>query len=412
MTTTDIDTPAVAGGSPAKKTPFNKSKRYGEEELAELRAAIDQGTLFYAQGQKVKQMEQDFAAAVGAKHAIATSSGTASIHAAMIAAGISPGDEVIVPPVTDMGSIIPVMFQGAVPVFADLDPHTYNLHPDAVEKVITEKTRAILPVHLAGVACDMTGLKRVADKHSLVMIEDCAQAHGTQYDGKPVGTIGEIGCFSFNEFKHIACGDGGVVVTNDETLAKRLRLATDKCYDRTAGAATRNATFLANNYRMSELQGAVALAQLKKLPSIVERRRDWATKLAAQIDDLPGLHLPQVPENSSPSWWFYMMRVVPQKLRADADQFANALRKEGLPVSAHYIGQCIYEYPMFTEHTAFARGGHPFERHTYAKGACPVAEEILDTCVILHLNENYNEQDLEETVLAIRRTATWFHRTQ
>ncbi|HXF64870.1 MAG TPA: DegT/DnrJ/EryC1/StrS family aminotransferase, partial [Caldilineaceae bacterium] len=341
-------------------------------------------------------------------YAIATSSGTATIHAALIAAGISPGDEVIVSPITDMGSIAPILFQGAVPVFADLHPQTYTLDPAAVEAVITPQTRAILAVHLAGNACPMDELLEIAERHDLIVIEDCAQAFGATYKGRPIGAIGRIGCFSYNEFKHISCGDGGLAVTNDERLALRLRLATDKCYNRTAQGAERNPVFLANNYRMTELQGAVALAQLKKLDDIVARRRRWCSALSEQLAGLPGIDLPQVTPGCEPSWWFYMLRVRPDELGADADEFAAALQAEGLRASAHYIGHCIYEYPIFVEHSAFERGEHAYMRRDYGKGLCPQAEAILETCVMLAIHQAYTETDLAETVQGVRRVAKWF----
>lgn len=405
---TAADLPAIAGGTPAKQTPYGAERRYGEEELGELEEALKQGTLFYAQGQKVHQLEEAFARKNGVAFAVATSSGTATIHAAMIAAGISPGDEVIVSPITDMGSLVPILYQGAVPVFADLDPHTYTIAPDSVESLITDKTQAILAVHLAGNACHLDELQVIAENNDLTLIEDCAQAFGCTYKGQPIGTIGHMGCFSYNEFKHISCGDGGIAVTNDEDLAVRLRLATDKCYNRNAEGTMRNPVFLANNYRMTELQGAVAVAQLHKLDHIVARRQGWCKALSQALQDLPGLALPQETPGCTSSWWFYMMRVIPETLGADADEFAAALQAEGLRASAHYIGQCIYEYPIFVEHSAFERGEHPYQLREYGKGLCPEAEAILDTCIILQINQAYTDTDRAETAHAIRRVVNWF----
>lgn len=408
MTATALDTPAVAGGEPAKKTPFGREKRYGEDELQELREALDQGTLFYTQGKKVKQLEADFAQKNGVRFGIACTSGTAGIHAAMIAAGISPGDEVITAPITDMGSLTPILFQGAVPVFADLHPTSYVMTPETVEAVITPRTRAVLAVHLWGNACELKGLRALCQRHNLTLIEDCAQAFGCRYDGKPIGTWGEMGCFSLNEFKHIGCGDGGIVLTDDEKLASRLRLATDKCYSREPNATQRNPVFLANNYRMTELQGAVAVAQLRKLDSIVERRQEWCGELSRRLRSVEGITLPEPTPGCEPSWWFYMMRVVPETLGADADTFAAALRAEGLPTGAHYIGAPIYAYPIFTEHSAFPRGKHAYQEREYRLGLCPETEAILNTCVILSINEAYTPTDLDETARAVRRVAEWF----
>jgi perosamine synthetase len=307
-----------------------------------------------------------------------------------------------------MGTVIPVLFQGAVPVFVDLDPRTYNLDPSAVEKAITPKTKAIIPVHLAGNACDLKALRKIADDHKLWLIEDCAQAHGCTYDGKPVGTLGEFGCFSYNEFKHISCGDGGVTVTNDEKLAAKLRLSTDKAYNRAPGVTRRDATFLAANYRMTELQGAVALAQLAKLDHIVTSRRSWCERLTRRLSSFPGLSLPKTQEGCEHSYWFYMLRVQPKELGATADEFAKALAAEKLPAAAHYIQRPIYQYPLFTDHSAFEHGDHAFKRIDYKSVKCPVAEEILATCVIIAVNEGYTDQDLEETVKGFERVVHWF----
>ena len=402
------DLPAIAGGAPAKRTPWGHEQRYGEEELQELKEALARDFLFYAGGTKVAKLEEDFARKNGVRFAVACSSGTSAVHSAMIALGISPGEEVIVPPITDMGSVIPILYQGGIPVFVDLHPYSYALQPEKVEEAITDRTRAVLAVHLWGNACDLDALCDICDRHGLALVEDCAQGFGCLYRGKPIGTFGKIGCFSLQNSKHISCGDGGLTITDDEELAKRLRLAMDKCYSRDVSAAIRTPHFLANNYRMTELQGAVAVAQLRKLDSIVERRRKWCTALSERLESVPGITLPTPTPGCDPSWWFYMLRVQPEILGVDADAFAEALRAEGLSAGAHYIGQCIYEYPIFVNHSAFERGTHPYAQRQYGKGLCPTAEAIVETCVILPVNQAYTEADLEETAHAVRRVSRWF----
>jgi dTDP-4-amino-4,6-dideoxygalactose transaminase len=399
---------AIAGGEPAKKTPYGSGKRYGSEELQELKEALDQNSLFYAHGRKVHELEEEFARFCGTRFAIATSSGTASIHTAMIALGISPGDEVITSPITDMGSVIAILFQGGVPVFADINPETHVLSPEAVEAAITPRTRAVLAVHLWGNACDLDRLGEICRRRQLHLIEDCAQAYCCQYNGRYTGTFGIAGCFSLNEFKHISCGDGGLVITDDEELAIRLRLATDKGYDRRPGATTRNPDFLAANYRMTELQGAVARAQLRKLPSIVARRREWCTRLLSEISGLDCLQMPSVTPGCDPSWWFLMFRVVPGRMGVSADEFARALQAEGIPAAAHYIGRCIYEYDLFVNHSAFANSEHPFKSQQYGPGICPRAEELLRDAIVIPVNENYTMLDCEETAAGIRKCAAYF----
>lgn len=400
--------PAIAGGVASKKSPYTREQRYGADELAELQEALDQQSLFFAHGSKVRSLETEYAAYTRLDFGVATSSGTATIHAALIAAGISPGDEVIVPPITDMGSIVPVLYQGAIPVFADLDPETANLDPAAVEANLTDKTRAIMAVHLAGNACEMKALTSIAKARGISIIEDCAQAHGCTYDGKLVGSFGVAGCFSFNEFKHISCGDGGIVVTSDATFAKRCRLAIDKCYTRDAGVARRVPTFLGNNYRMTELQAAVARAQLRKLDGIVSRRRSWCSALSQRLKGIAGLHLPKITEGCDPSWWFYLMRVDRSKMVASVDDIAKALRAEGVPVNAHYIAEPIYQYPLFENHSAFEHAEHPFKAREYGRGLCPNAEAILNSCMTLSVNEAYSQQDLTETVTAFQKVFNWY----
>jgi perosamine synthetase len=247
----------------------------------------------------------------------------------------------------------------------------------------------------------------LAAEKNLILIEDCAQAHGCKYSGKAVGNFSDYGCYSFNEFKHISCGDGGVVITNDEKIATKLRLATDKGYSRIPGAQ-RSPQFLANNYRMTELQGAVAIAQLKKLPGIVQRRQKWCGGLRERLKSLPGITQPAITPGCEPSWWFYLMRVKEQELGATTDEFTAALKAEGLPVGAHYIGKCIYEYDLFTNHSAFDHAPHAFVEREYRKGLCPVAEEILATCVMLSINEAYSNEDLNETAIGVERVVNWF----
>ncbi|HEY1683747.1 MAG TPA: DegT/DnrJ/EryC1/StrS family aminotransferase [Tepidisphaeraceae bacterium] len=407
MQAADLEKPAIAGGTPIRTTPFVPPNRYGPDELREVQSALEQGTLFYAQGKKVKQFEAEFAAQLGFSHGVATSSGTAGIHAALISAGISPGDEVIVPPITDMGSIVPILYQGAIPVFADLDLKSGTLLPESVEKNLTTKTRAIIAVQLAGNACDMDALTAIAAKKQLTLIEDCAQAHGTKYHGKAVGHFGACGCYSFNEFKHVSCGDGGIVVTNNAEFARRLRLATDKAYSREPGVS-RSPEFLANNYRMTELQGAVALAQTRKINNIVARHHAWCSQLTQRLQECRGLSLPTPTPGCEHSYWFYLMRVLPE-LGADASEFAAALKAEGLPASAHYIAKPIYEYPLFLNHSAFAHAAHPFIERKYYTGLCPNAEEILRTCVNLQIHQAYGPEELDTFVRAITRVVNWFN---
>ena len=408
-----MEKPAILGGPKAKKTPYGSGNRYGEEEMKELREALEQGSLFYAHGEKVNELCRRFAKMYGKKHCVATSSGTAAIHVALAAAGVGPGDEVITGPITDMGTLVGILYQNAIPLFADVDPHTYNMLPSSIEERITERTRAILLVHLAGNPCEMDAIVKLARSTGVTLIEDCAQSYLSLYRGRPVGTFGEMGCFSLNEFKHISCGDGGMVVTDDDELARKFALYADKCYDRTPGAP-RNPAFLAPNYRMTELQGAVALAQLEKLEGICEKRNGLGDMLSSLIERVPAVHPHKVLPGDRCTYWFYMFRTEPERLGVEAETFASGLRAEGVRAAVGYIDRPVYLWTVLKERAAYARTNCPWECPAYAgaveyeEGLCPNAEAVLRTGVRVPINEFHTETDIEETALAIHKVASHY----
>ncbi len=407
---------ALFGGEKAKKTAFGTGKRFGEEELQQLKEALDQNTLFYWSGTKVKEMNRKFAEMYGSEYSVATSSGTASIHVALGTVGVTAGDEVITSPITDMGSVIGILYQNAIPIFADLDPHTYNLDPKSVEEKITDKTKAILVVHLAGNPADMDAIMEIARKHNVKVIEDCAQSYMSYYKGKLAGTIGDIGCFSLNDFKHISAGDGGMVLVNDEeTYVRAFRFA-DKNYNRFSKDpdATRRIDFLAPNYRMSELQGAVGIAQLDKLESICERRNVYGERISEGIKDLPGIYIPKIEDGNKSSYWFYMFRINEEEAGVSRNEFSKALAAEGVPNQAGYIPACVYEYDMFKNKNAYDGTDCPWGCKYYGKeieyktGMCPTAEEILSTAIRLTVNEFYTMEDADDVIQAIRKVANYY----
>ena len=227
-TDNEADKLALDGGKKAVSRSMPKPKRWGEPELQQLGAAVKQDSLYYWNNAQTKLLMERFRAVYGHKYVQPCSSGSASLHIAVAAAGIAPGDEVITSGITDIGTVIGVLFQQAVPVFADLEPQTGCLDPADVERKITPKTKAIIAVHLAGNPCKLAELKEIADKHKLILIEDCAQAWGALYRGKPISSVGQIGCFSLQDSKHIACGDGGVATSGDEKFGPLLIKFGDK----------------------------------------------------------------------------------------------------------------------------------------------------------------------------------------
>ena len=407
---------ALFGGEKAKKTPFGTGMRFGDEELKQLKEALDQNTLFYWFGNKTKEFTKKFADLYGVEHCVTTSSGTAAIHVALGALGVTAGDEVITSPITDMGSVIGILYQNAIPIFADLDPHTYNLDPKSVEEKITDKTKAIVVVHLAGNAADMDAIMDIAKKHNVKVVEDCAQSYLCYYKGRLAGTIGDIGCFSLNDFKHISAGDGGMCIMNGEELYRKAFRFADKNYDRFSKdpAATRRIEYLAPNYRISELQSAVGIAQLDKLKSICDRRNAYGTKISEGIKDLPGVYIPTIEEGNKSSYWFYMLRIDEKEAGVNRDEFSKALAAEGVPNQPGYIPACVYEYDMFKNKNAYNGTHSPFDSKYYGKdieyykGMCPTAEEILNTAVRLNVNEFYTDRDAEEVVEAVRKVSKYY----
>lgn len=407
---------AIFGGEKVKSTPFGTGKRFNGNELKYLQEALEQNTLFYWSGKKVKEFTQKYADFCGAKYGVSCSSGTAAIHAALGAVGVTAGDEVITSPITDMGSVIGILYQNAIPIFADLDPLTHNMDAADIERKITSKTKAILVVHLSGNAADMDAIMDVARRHNVKVVEDCAQSYMCFYKGRMAGTIGDIGCFSLNDFKHISAGDGGICVTSDELLYDRLIRFVDKGYNRLAptAAGLRAVEYLCPNYRMTELQGAVALAQLEKLEWICAQRNAFGEALTAGIRDLPGIMPPKVLEGGKSSYWFYMFRIDEKAAKVSRDEFSKALAAEGIPNQAGYIPTCVYEYDIFANRNAFPGSHLPFTINhgeneiTYHKGLCPMAEEILQTAIRLTINEFYTPQDLADMIAAIRKISDFY----
>jgi len=403
---------ALLGGPKTKTTPFGSGKRFGFEEAKELLEALEQNTLFYHFGGKVKQFLHDFNELYGVPYSVATSSGTASIHVALGAAGITVGDEVITSPITDQGTVVGILYQNAIPVFADLDPHTYNLDPVSIEARITPRTKAIVAVHLAGNPCDMDAITAIARKYGLKVIEDCAQSYMTRYKGRLAGTIGDYGCFSTNDFKHISTGDGGMVTINSgsETDYHVAHAFADKNYQRFGAVVNRDLNYLAPNYRMTELQGAVGIAQLKKLKGICERRRVLGDRITEGISGLKGIHPHKVTEGGECTYWFYMLRVDESELGCSRDEFSRALAAEGIPNSAGYIPRTVYLNGMFQNRQAYPGSHFPFELSdvSYEEGICPNAEAILNTAVRIAVSEFYTDEDIGDIIRGIRKVAAHY----
>lgn len=423
-----MDKLALHGGQPAASPAIDlkrfHSKRFSQAECQAALRVIDRGELcrVIGAGPESINFEREFAQAHNSQFAIASSSGSAAIHAALAAVGTGWQDEVITSPLTDIGSIVGIIRQGALPVFADVAPDTLNLTAESVEKVITPRTKAILTVYLAGLVSCAREISSLAGEKGIPLVEDCAQSPLALEDGRLAGTFGQIGCFSLNGFKHISTGEGGMAVCQDEQLATNMRLFTDKFYDRQDG--NRNPAEFGMNYRISELQAALGREQLKKLGSIVEKRRAIASRLLSSLAGTPGLILPCVPRGTDPSWWYFILRRDRNVVSLSANELARALEAEGLPAWTGYCGGMpVYLYDCFQnrenslfelpplrradeQRESFAQNV-PLAR-MYPPGLCPVAEAECPEMIILSLSEFYSERELKSICAGIRKVFSYF----
>lgn len=400
---------AIDGGEPVRRRPMPRGKKTGPCELKELVDVIDSGQLGRWGGTKVEEFEREFAALVGAAHAVACTSGTASIHLAVGALNPSPGDEIVTGPITDIGTVIPILYQTAVPVFCDLDPRTYNMDPACLERCISPRTKAIVVVHLFGSPSDMEAILEIGRRHGIPVVEDCSQAHLAEYRGEIVGRAGAAGCFSLQQSKHITTGDGGVTVTDDEELYRRIQLHSDKGWHR-AQFGPRHYSVLGLNYRMTELQGAVALAQTRRARDVVERRRRNGELLTSLIEAAEWIRPQQMLEGCRASYWLYAFTVQPHA-PFSADEFAAALKAEGIGGGAHYIGKPIYLcHEAVAARRVFGDSSFPWDHARpeirYDETTCPAAQQILDRLITLPLDEHWDDEavrDAAEALLKVDR---------
>jgi perosamine synthetase len=380
-------------------------RNLGAEEILLVSDAIRSGTLTSTKGEYVKGFERRFAEMLGVKHAIACSSGTAAIHCAVAAIDPEPGDEIVTTSITDMGALAPILYQGAIPVFADVDPHTYNVTAETIERAISPRTRAIVVTHLFGNPADMEAIRKLADAHGIPIIEDCAQAFMARYDGRKVGTLGSLGAFSLQQGKHITTGEGGIVVTDDDRLARRAFLFVNKGWG--YGDASPDHYFLAPNYRMSELCGAVALAQLEKLGATVVRRRLLAAKLDERLRDLAGIEVPRVDPRAEHVYWKYCIRVDERSIPGGVTALAAALREREIFTAPRYIQKPAFECAVIRDQRTFGASSWPFtlarkEAVDYGPQRFAGTYEALERVLVVPWNDRFTEEDVEYIAEAIR----------
>jgi perosamine synthetase len=316
----------------------------GEEEVEAVVKVMRSGPLTNAlgAGPMVTQFEKKFAEFAGVKHAVAVNTGTAALHSAVVAAGVKQGDEVILPSFTFVATVEAVVMAGGKPVFADIDPETYHLSPAEIEKNVTKKTKAIVPVDLYGLAVDIKPMRKIAAKHDLAIVEDSAQAHGATYAKKPAGVFADAACWSLYASKNITTGEGGVVTTDSDEMVETLRLI------RTHGEKAKYASLmLGYNYRMSEIQAAIGLVQLAKLPSFVAKRRENAKKLTKLLAESDRLKLPEETEERQHSWYLYTVRLQ-NATESERNKIVAELKKKGIGAEAYYVHP-VHMMPYYRE---------------------------------------------------------------
>jgi dTDP-4-amino-4,6-dideoxygalactose transaminase len=369
----------------------------GDDEIAAVAEVIRSGTLTSTKGRAVATLEKRFAQTLGVGHAYACASGTAAVHAAVAALDPEPGDEIVSSPITDMGALAPILYQGAIPVFADVDPDTLNITAESIHARLSERTRAIIVTHLFGNPCDMAEIMALARARRIPVIEDCAQAFLARTDDRYVGTLGAIGCFSLQQGKHVTTGEGGLVVTDDPTLARRIYLFINKAWG--YGDPQPDHYFLALNYRMSEVLGAVAAAQLPTLEHVVESRIAAAARLTGLLDGVRGIRTPRVSPGSRHVYWKYALRVDGAVLAGGAVELGRLLKTRGIASAPRYIQKPAFMCEVIAEQRTFGKSRWPFtlarpEAVDYDRARFGGTFQGLEEVLVLPWNERYTEEHI------------------
>jgi perosamine synthetase len=393
-TTTSQEMLAIDGGTPVRKTllPYGRQS-ISEEDIQAVADVLRSDWL--TTGPKIGEFEEALAARVGAKHAVAFSSGTAALHGAAFAAGLKPGDEAVTTPLTFAATANCVLYQGARPVFADVSTDTLNLDPDRVAERITPNTRAVLAVDYAGHPADLDPILALADRHGLTVIEDACHALGAEYHGRRTGSLAHMSVFSFHPVKHVATGEGGMVTTDRADLAESLRrfrnhgISSDARQRNASGQWHYEMVVLGFNYRLTDIACALGLSQLKKLETNLACRREIAARYATAFRDVAGLIVPCVRPGVNPAWHLYPVRLNPALLNTNRAHVFRALRAENIGVNVHYIP--VHQHPYYRE------------RFGYQGGEYPVAEAAYEQLISLPMFHGMDDQDVEDVIVAVRK---------
>lgn len=394
------ETLAIHGGTPVRQTFLPYSRQFVDtEDLEKVVSTLC--SPFITQGPKIKEFEDAIARYTGAKYAVAFCNGTAALHGAVFAAGITHGDEVITTPMTFAASANCIRYCGGTVVFADIDPHTYNIDINQIKRKLTSRTKAIIPVDYTGQPADLDEIMEFARLHDLVVIEDAAHALGATYKGERVGALADMTMFSFHPVKLVTTGEGGIITTNSEEFYERLLMF------RSHGI-TRDRKFLEKqsegdwyyemhhlgfNYRMTDLQAALGLSQLQKIDSLLERRKTIARIYNEAFSKLDGVIIPFQREDRASGWHLYVIQLDPKYVRVGRKEIFEALRHENIGVHVHYIPVHFHPY---------------YEKMGYLRGVVPVAENLYDHILTLPLFPSMTDKDIHDVIKAVEKVLLYY----
>lgn len=395
-----MDKPAIEGGKPVRETPIFYGHQYIDE--ADIQAVTEVLRSDYLTcGPKIGELEKKLCALTGAKYAVVCANGTAALHIAALSAGVGEGDEVITTPITFAASANCALYCGARPVFADIDPETYNIDPAKVEAAITPRTKAVVAVDYTGQSVDLLPLLEICKKNGLTLIEDGAHVIGTTYKGQPNGSVADLTTFSFHPVKTVTGGEGGAVLTNNEALYKKLLLYR-------AHGITRDESLMEHvpdgpwyyeqialgyNYRMTDIQAALIISQLDKLPMFRARRKEIVRRYDEAFGKMPELFVQREIPESDTTRHLYILRIVPEKLKIDRRRFFDALAAENVHGNVHYIPTYYFPY---------------YEKLGYRRGLCPNAEKLYEEIVSLPLYYAMSDEDTESVIEAVKKIVDYY----
>lgn len=394
--------PALNGGEPVRQTRLGYGHQYIDD--ADIQAVTDVlKSDFLTGGPKVQELEKTLCALTGSEYCITVSNGTAALHVACLAAGIGPGDEVITTPITFAATANAILYCGGTPVFADIDPETYEIDPKSVEACITEKTKAVVAVDFTGAPCDYDMLRTVCRKHHLLLIEDAAHSIGTSYRGVPVGSIADLTTFSFHPVKTITAGEGGAVIMQDPELAQRVLMFARHGITRDQSLLQERGNsnwyyeqqMLGYNYRLTDMQCALALSQLKQLDRFAARRRELVQQYNEAFGEIPEVFVQKEYPGADTVRHLYILRLDFARLSCGRQEFYDAMQAENIGVNVHYIP--VYWFPYY-------------QSLGYRKGLCPNAEAYYESSMTLPLFYSMSDRDHEDVIRAVKKLLEYYRK--